>query len=165
MSPEDILCLYCNTSSLYPAQTLDHLPNHQTLEGQQLQFQRRGRKLHLPEPLLLPLPAVVVQETRMQKLMMLWKVSDCCIVFQWTFILLPRVGVAYRIAGNFRGVKLSLTSWSKKKTQNFYPRNVCACAGIVCRSRQPRIFYPQKSDCCKQRIFCPAKISRYTVAR
>ena len=31
----------------------------------------------------------------------------------------------------------------QKGTRNFYPRIVCACAGIMCRSRQSRIFYPQ----------------------
>ncbi len=67
----------------------------------------------------------------------------------------------YRIAGNFRGTKISWFSWLNPWARIFYPRIAYILDRCGFISKQPRKYFHEHNA--QPRNFCPPKITRYTV--
>ncbi len=72
--------------------------------------------------------------------------------------------VIYRIACNFRGVKISLFSWVADLDEIFTPRKSTVTHPMQCSSEANEILPHEKLHVREKRNFYPTKITRYTVA-
>ncbi len=82
-------------------------------------------------------------------------------------VLLPspvQVLVLLPIAGNFRGAKYSWFSWLEVWPRIFYPRMKRPCLPLpTIQAATTKILSTKCLNIAEPRIFCPPKITRYTV--
>ncbi len=71
----------------------------------------------------------------------------------------------YAVAGNFRGAKFSWFSWLEVWPRIFYPQMKRPCLPLpTIQAATTKILSMKCLNIAEPRIFCPPKITRYTVA-
>ncbi len=87
---------------------------------------------------------------------------DLCI-YRIHVVVVPWISRVYRIACNFRGVKISLFSWVADLDEIFTPRKSTVTHPMQCSSEANEILPHEKLHVREKRNFYPTKITRYTV--